>query len=102
MFKFKNPIDLLLIVITTSPLILLGWILNGRLLGIDDADIFFTYANNLANGNGIIYSRDILPVEGYSSMLWMLLSSLVFLTGFDEVGVFLVALILFISTHFIA
>lgn len=98
----SNSKNLLLIIILASPLVLLSWLLNGRLLGIDDADIFFTYANNLAIGNGITYSRDILPVEGYTSMLWMLLSSFIFLIGFDEAGVFFAVLILFAATHFFA
>jgi hypothetical protein len=33
---------------------------NGCLLGIDDAHIFFTYAANLAEGRGLIYSQGVI------------------------------------------
>jgi hypothetical protein len=75
---------------------------NGELLGIDDADIFFTYASNLASGLGISYSVGIPPVEGYTSTIWMLLSAFMFFLGFGEIGVFLLSIMFFLGTHFLA
>jgi arabinofuranosyltransferase len=80
---------------------LLTYLLNSERLGIDDSDIFFTYAENLANGNGISYSNGIPRVEGYTSTLWMLLSALAFRLHVDEMGVLIITLLLFIGTHLI-
>jgi hypothetical protein len=51
-------------------------LLNVARLGIDDAYIFFVYADNFANGNGMVYNVDSERVEGFSSMLWLLLGRL--------------------------
>jgi|GEM_PF-6370263 len=40
--------------------------------GIDDANIFFSYAENLANGQGLVYGDAGGRVEGFTSMLWVL------------------------------
>jgi arabinofuranosyltransferase len=97
-----NLSNFCLIAITAIPLIYIAWLLNGSLLGIDDTDIFLTYAENLANGKGIIYSKTIPPVEGYSSMLWMMLLSLIFYIGHGEMGIFFLTCLLFLVTQFIA
>jgi arabinofuranosyltransferase len=103
MYKFlSNLSDSLLVTLTAVPFICLAWWLNGSLLGIDDADIFFTYAENLARGQGITYAESIPPVEGYSSMLWMLLSSIVFYSGYSEFGIFTLTCFLFLLTQFIS
>ncbi len=47
--------------------------LNMAGAGIDDANIFFTYAKNVAEGHGAVYYAGGQPVEGYSSTLFMLL-----------------------------
>ncbi len=70
-------------------------------IGIDDANIFFSYAENLASGNGMTYAANGERVEGFTSMMWMLLSSLMFMFGFDEFGVFLLSFTLFVSTQLI-
>jgi hypothetical protein len=75
---------------------------NGNNLVIDDADIFFTYAQNLATGEGLSYSAGISRVEGYTSSLWMLISFAMFKIGFSEVGILFVSLALFVFTHLIS
>ena len=35
-------------------------------IGVDDANIFFVYAKNLAEGNGLIYNTGGERVEGFS------------------------------------
>jgi arabinofuranosyltransferase len=48
------------------------------LTGIDDANIFFVYAKNFANGHGFVYNVGGERVEGFSSLLWTLLCTVVF------------------------
>lgn len=52
--------------------------LNYPLTGIDDANIYFVYARNLANGHGFVYNAGGERVEGFTSLLWTLISALVF------------------------
>jgi hypothetical protein len=47
-------------------------------VGIDDANIIFTYARNLAAGEGLVWTPGYERVEGFSTLAWMLLSSLAF------------------------
>lgn len=44
-------------------------------LGIDDAYIYFVYAKNLVNGHGFVYNIGGERVEGFTSMLWVLICS---------------------------
>lgn len=59
-------------------------------LGIDDAHIFFVYAENFRDGFGFKYSNGIPTTEGYSSPIWMLISVFSFLLRLDEVGMLMV------------
>lgn len=47
----------------------------------DDAAITFTYARNLAHGDGLIYNVGDAPVEGYSNPLWVLILAAANLCG---------------------
>ena len=52
------------------------WIFLGRpATGIDDADIFFVYARNFAAGHGFVYNVGGEAVEGFTSLLWTLISA---------------------------
>ncbi|MDF7808105.1 hypothetical protein P4E94_11695 [Pontiellaceae bacterium B12219] len=52
------------------------WLLFGcPETGIDDADIFFVYARNIAAGNGFVYNAGGEAVEGFTSLLWTLICS---------------------------
>ena len=42
---------------------------------IDDAYITFRFARNLANGHGFVWNLDEPPIEGFTSMLWLLTSA---------------------------
>jgi hypothetical protein len=55
--------------------------------GIDDANITFSYSENLAAGHGMIYGHNPERVEGFTSMLWTLLCALIFKLGLGERGV---------------
>lgn len=48
------------------------------LTGIDDSNIFFVYARNMATGHGFVYNVGGERIEGFTSMLWTLLCTLVF------------------------
>jgi len=102
--KLKIKAISLDLVVAGAFAILCSWLAykaNGNVFGIDDADIFFTYAKNLATGKGIIYSQGIPAVEGYTSTLWMGLCSLIFFAGSSDPGVMALALILFASSQFV-
>lgn len=43
--------------------------------GIDDADIFIAYGRNLAQGYGLVYNPGLERVEGFTSVLWVLLTA---------------------------
>lgn len=52
--------------------------LNYPLTGIDDANIYFVYARNLADGHGFVYNIGGERVEGFTSLLWTLICALGF------------------------
>ena len=80
----------------------LTWFCNGcPRIGIDDANIFFGYAENIVSGRGITYSNNGVPVEGCTSLLWLFICTLNFLVGFNEFGVFLSALVCLLVTQWI-
>jgi len=51
------------------------------LTGIDDANIFFSYADNLAAGEGFVYNAGGERVEGFTSLAWTLICALAFLVS---------------------
>jgi len=58
----------------------LYWLLtNQPLIGIDDANIYMVYMRNLAEGHGFVYNAGSEHVEGFTSLLWTIFGSLVFL-----------------------
>lgn len=69
----------LLILVVTC---LVTWLIWARfrypLAGIDDSNIFFVYAENFAHGHGFVYNVGGERVEGFSSLLWTLISAAIF------------------------
>lgn len=64
----------------TSVLVLFTYLMLGSpMIGVDDANIFFVYAKHLADGHGFIYNIGGERVEGFTSMLWVLVLSSFFL-----------------------
>ena len=47
-------------------------------MGIDDANIFFTYARNIAGGHGFVFNVGGERVEGFTSLLWVLICALAY------------------------
>jgi hypothetical protein len=69
--------------------------LNRPIIGIDDANIYFVYARNLADGAGFVYNAGGERVEGFTSLLWTLLSALAFrISSSPEVILLIVNIIL--------
>lgn len=50
---------------------LIFFLLERPPLGVDDAFIFFTYGQNVADGHGLVFNPGGERVEGFSSPLWM-------------------------------
>ena len=53
---------------------------------VDDAYITFRFARNLASGHGLVWNLGEPPVEGYSNLLWLLLSALGLRAHFDPLA----------------
>lgn len=54
----------------------------------DDTFIYFRYAHNIANGFGFVYNINSLPVEGYSSFLYLMVLTLFEFIGVKAINVF--------------
>ena len=80
-------------------MIFLSYLLTGRFIGIDDAHIFFGYAENICRGNGITYGNNGVRVEGCTSMLWLLMCTLNFYLGLDELGILLCGVAMVIAAQ---
>jgi hypothetical protein len=52
---------------------------------VDDAYITLRYGQNLALGFGPTFNRDGQPIEGYTTFLWMMVSTLPHLIGWNAV-----------------
>ncbi|MCJ7812526.1 hypothetical protein MUP95_04305, partial [bacterium] len=70
-------------------------------VGVDDANIFFSYAENLAVGNGITYAHNPDRVEGFTSMLWMLICASVFSLGGGESAILVLSVCIVLLTQWI-
>ncbi len=67
--KYFSIFFLLLFFITLADYYYLG----KPSIGIDDANIFLNYANHFAHGDGFVYNINGEKVEGFTSMLWVLI-----------------------------
>lgn len=57
----------------------LGWEFVGKTFrGIDDANIYFIYMRNLSDGLGFVYQEVNGNVEGFTSLTWTLLGSVLY------------------------
>src|SRR3712207_6229080 len=71
------------------------FLFNRPLTGIDDANIYFVYARNLADGHGFVYNVGGERVEGFTSLLWTLICALAFKgSAYPELTLFLINIIL--------
>lgn len=83
------------------------WILYQKpVLGIDDANIYFTYVQNFVEGNGLVYNASGERVEGFTSLLWLMIITPLFYTSHFEfyvlaLNVILISILLYRSIRFI-
>jgi len=69
--------------------------------GIDDANIFFVYADNLSTGHGFVYNQGGERIEGVTSLSWVLLCTGVFYVGQDEHMILAICVVLLIAVQVI-
>jgi len=76
--------------------------------GVDDANILFVYSKHFANGEGLVYNIGGERVEGFTSMLWMVLTSLPYLFVDRPYPIYLALNLFFVGSalgyalHFVA
>ncbi len=98
--KARDILGALVLALALSAATHYSWELHGHpRIGIDDANIFLTYAENLASGNGITYGNNADHVEGFTSFLWMLICAAMFALGLNEPGVLALSVILLFATQ---
>ncbi len=66
-------------------------------IGVDDANIFFTYGKHLAEGHGLVWNVGGERVEGYSSTLWMLTAGATYWLGMPTEGTLFLLNILLVA-----
>lgn len=94
--KKYNPLIVYLfsLIITTASALLYYFMYRLPLLGIDDANIYFTYMRNFADGLGFVYNPGGERVEGFTSILYTLIGSAIFLyTDKIEIVLFIINII---------
>ncbi len=82
-----------------SMLIWLFWfgVFKQNVIGIDDANIFKVYAQNLSNGFGFVFQPGGERVEGFTSLLFVLLLSLLYsITGNIDLSGLLLSVSIFL------
>lgn len=91
----KTALEMLLVVLLFLVATWGSYRLNGSpKMGIDDANIFFSYAENLATNHGIFYGHNSERVEGFTSFLWMVGCALMFKLRLGETGVLMLSFVL--------
>lgn len=91
----------LFLTVCLAGLAFVAFLKNDRLLGVDDADIFFGYAENLCNGRGLSFALNGVRCEGTTSMLWLLLCSVCFKLRLGEPGVLGLSFALLLASQWI-
>ncbi|HKY22300.1 MAG TPA: hypothetical protein VJM31_13890 [Vicinamibacterales bacterium] len=56
---------------------IVSYLLDFPSIGIDDANIFLVYARNISAGEGFVFNAGGERVEGFTSLLWVLICSAV-------------------------
>lgn len=98
--RYYRDIITVTLIFTLATLVV--WIANDRpLSGVDDANIFFSYSENFMRGNGLRYANNPEKVEGFTSVLWLLICCICFLLKIGEIGVLIVSFVLMLITLFL-
>jgi hypothetical protein len=75
----QSGVFLLTLLVTAAAVLVALRQVGLPLLGIDDAHIFLVYGKNLTSGAGLVYNQGGERVEGFSSLLWLLVIALGYL-----------------------
>lgn len=96
--NLANQLLLLIVVISSISLFShLTWTNNKSILtGIDDANIYFVYMQNLSSGEGLVYNHGE-RVEGFTSMLWVLIGGVIMLFTKNPESTLIILNVIFIS-----
>ena len=99
----RRALLLVVVLVLTALFTFATYDMHGRpSIGIEDANIFFVYASNIAAGHGFVYNIGGERVEGATSLLWVLLAAACFaLFGTPERAVFVLSTILLAMTHLV-
>lgn len=54
------------------------WGYNSPVIGVDDANIYFVYMRNFAEGHGFVWNIGGEHVEGFTSLIWTLFGALAY------------------------
>jgi arabinofuranosyltransferase len=74
--NIKKPLHFFAILAIVSVFTFAYWKLYQEpALGIDDANIYFVYAQNAAEGNGFVFNAGEERVEGFTSFLWTIIAT---------------------------
>jgi arabinofuranosyltransferase len=96
--KKRDFLKLVFVFLFVSAGTFIYWLIYERsLIGTDDANIYFIYMRNLAEGHGFVYNIGGEKVEGFTSLLWTLTGSL-FFKFTSEPEIFLLLFNVFIIT----
>lgn len=66
--------------------------------GIDDANIFFVYARNVSAGEGFVFNPGGERVEGFTSLLWVLIGGFITALGSPEMPLLVLNVLLVCGT----
>lgn len=93
-FNFTKHFFIFLIIVLGVTLI--EFIYLGKpLTGIDDANIFLNYSSHFSHGEGFVYNTHGERVEGFTSMLWVLIGAgFFYLTAHPEIPLLILCLLL--------
>ena len=69
---------LLILSSITAAALLASALFGPTYIGVDDANIAMVYARNLATGNGFVYNVDGERVEGFTSLLYVIIMAIAF------------------------
>lgn len=76
---FKTLIHFFSVLIIVAAVTFVYWKLyNEPGIGVDDANIYFVYAQNAAEGHGFVFNAGGERVEGFTSLFWTLISTAVY------------------------
>lgn len=94
----SKSLNFLTVVLITALASFFYWVLyRSPIIGVDDANIYFVYAKNLAQGYGFVYNPNGELVEGFSSISWVLLCTILYLISSNFEYLIIILNIIFIS-----